>query len=141
MERVIVVLVLVAVAGLFALVLRRVSAPAEPAAPKSWTVPAQLHRGDFAHPDKAVLVVVFSSATCDNCVLVWDRVKAMATADVAVVNVAWQDQRAVHERYGIDAAPTTVVADREGVVRTSYVGAVSTLELRAALREVLADQQ
>jgi hypothetical protein len=128
------VLVLVAVAVAFALILRRLTGPSKPVAAKSWTVPVQLHRADFPVGEAAVLVVLFSSATCLGCEDVWERLEQLAGDDVAVENVSWQEQSAVHERYGIDAVPTTVVVDREGVVRGSFVGTVSTLELRAAIR-------
>lgn len=140
-ERLIVVAVLVVAAVAFAFVLRRLIAPAEPAAAKAWTVPVQLHRSDFADADgKAVLVVLFSSATCNGCAEVWERVEPLAGDDVAVANVVWQDQRAVHDRYGIDAVPTTVVADRSGVVRESFVGTMSTLEIRAAVNAARREQ-
>ena len=40
-------------------------------------------------------------------------------------------QRDVHERYRIDAVPTLVVADADGVVRASVVGPVSATDLWA----------
>jgi hypothetical protein len=134
LERLIAVVVLVAVAVAFALILRRLTGPSKPASAKSWTVPVQLHHADFPIGQTPVLVVLFSSATCTGCEDVWERLEQLATDDVAVENVSWQEQRAIHERYGVDAVPTTVVVDREGVVRESFVGTVSTLELRAAIR-------
>ncbi len=39
----------------------------------------------------------------------------------------------VHRRYDIDAVPILVVADKDGLVRASFAGAVSANELAEAL--------
>jgi hypothetical protein len=41
--------------------------------------------------------------------------------------------RQLHDRYGIDAVPTVVVADHEGVVRASFLGQPTAAELWSAL--------
>ncbi|HEY4332527.1 MAG TPA: hypothetical protein VGM78_08160, partial [Ilumatobacteraceae bacterium] len=43
--------------------------------------------------------------------------------------------RDLHTRYKIDAVPTLVIADREGVVRASFLGPVSATDLWAACAE------
>ena len=45
-------------------------------------------------------------------------------------------QPELHERYRIDAAPITVLVDREGVTRGSFVGAFSAPELWSAVAEL-----
>jgi hypothetical protein len=44
--------------------------------------------------------------------------------------------KAVHDRYGIDAVPTIVVADAAGVVAASYVGPVTATDLWATVAEL-----
>ena len=44
-------------------------------------------------------------------------------------------QRAVHDRYGIDAVPTTLVVDTSGVVVASFIGPVTATDLWAAVAE------
>ncbi len=96
-----------------------------------WSVPAQLERRDFADPDAERLVVVFSSDTCDACAKTWTQVNELvgAAADTAVERVSYQDRGDLHDRYGIDAVPTLLVADREGVVQRSFVGPPDATEL------------
>ena len=78
-------------------------------------------------------MVVFSSATCDACASTWERVQALADADTAVQDVSYQEHQKLHDRYGIDAVPTVVVADAEGAVVASFVGPPSETDLVTAL--------
>jgi hypothetical protein len=135
-ERLILGAVLVAVAVVVALVLQRRQGPDAPTQPTSWTVPAQLDRRDFTRPDAAWLVAVFSSATCDTCQGVVGKVGPLASPMVAVQEVEAARDRALQERYGIDAVPTVVVADAEGVVRASFVGTVTAADLWATLADL-----
>ena len=43
--------------------------------------------------------------------------------------------RALHERYAIEAVPTTLIADPEGVVVASFLGPVTATDLWAAVAE------
>jgi hypothetical protein len=134
-ERVVVAIVLVAVAVVVAVVLDRrgkADAPTQP----TWTVPGQLDRSDFAGPDVPWLVAVFTSATCGTCQGTWEKVQVLACDEVAVDEVEVTARKAVHDRYGIDAVPTLVVADADGVVRASFVGPVTATDLWAAVAEV-----
>jgi len=133
MERLAIAAVLVAVAVLVALVLqrRRPDAPTQPA----WSVPAQVDRQDFARPDAPWLVAVFTSATCSTCAGVYDKARALASDAVVVDDVELGERPREHERYAIDAVPTLVVADAEGVVRASFVGPVTATDLWAAVAE------
>jgi hypothetical protein len=96
-------------------------------------VPRQLHREDFPRPDAAWLVALFSSDTCEGCAPMWSRVAALESDDVAVVDVSWQADRALHERYQISGVPMLLVADADGVVRRAFVGSVSSTHLWAAV--------
>jgi hypothetical protein len=137
MGRLLIVVLLAAAAGVVALAIQRRSRPAAPVR-TGWTVPDQLDRADFARPDAAWLVVLFSSATCESCQGTWQKVAALESSAVAVEDVAYQANRDRHERYGIDAVPLVLVADGLGVVRTSFVGPPSAADLWASLAELRA---
>jgi hypothetical protein len=102
------------------------------------SVPGQLHREDFARPDASWLVVVFSSHTCDGCVSMAQKVAPLESDDVATCEVEYGSDRALHERYGIDAVPLVVMADSEGVVRRSFLGVVGATDLWNAMAELRA---
>jgi hypothetical protein len=118
-----------------ALVLRRRRLPDAPTQPVH-ELPVQLDRADFARPDAPWLVAVFSSATCHTCADVARKAKVLDTAEVAVVDVEFGAARDLHQRYGIDAVPIVVIADRDGVVKAGFVGPVSATDLWAAVAEV-----
>lgn len=130
---VIVIVVLVVAVAISALVRRR--APSAPA-PTGYHVPAQLHRADFARPDAEWLVVVFSSETCSACRGIWDKAQHLESAAVAVQEVEVTAAPVLHDRYGIDGVPTTVVADADGVVRASFLGPATATDLWASLAEL-----
>ncbi|HVX17332.1 MAG TPA: hypothetical protein VHA73_04810 [Acidimicrobiales bacterium] len=113
---------LIVVAVVVAWVLQRRTRPGAPVQGRTWAVPGQVHRPDFSSPDVPWLVAVFTSATCDSCAAVWAQAAPLASSTVAVQEVAWQGQRALHDRYGIEAVPTVLVIDSAGVVRASFVG-------------------
>ena len=100
-----------------------------------WSVPAQLDRADFDRPDAPWLVAVFTSSTCSSCSAVWERAQHLASDAVAVQELEHVRERALHERYGIEAVPATLVADAEGVVMASFVGPVTATDLWAAVAE------
>ncbi len=132
MTQVVVALVLVALGVAVAVAVRRRD-NRQPARGASWSVPVQLHRDDFDEPDARRLVVVFSSATCDACAATWQLVEELAPPGTATQRVSYQDHRGLHDRYGIDAVPTVVVADAEGVVVSSFVGPPGREDLVEAL--------
>lgn len=133
MTRIVLVVAVIAVAAVVALVLdrRRPEAPTQAA----WAVPAQLDRADFARPAAPWLVAVFTSATCDSCAKAMDKARVLASEDVAVEEVEVGARPDVHRRYHVDAVPTVVVADDEGVVRASFVGPPTATDLWAAVAE------
>jgi hypothetical protein len=133
-ERLIVAAVLVAVAAVAAVILSR--RRPDPPASAGWTVPAQLDRDDFARPEAPWLVVVFSSATCDTCAGVVGKAEVLEGPAVAVHDVEVGAEPGLHDRYGIDAVPTVVVADADGVVRASFVGPVNATDLWATVAEL-----
>ena len=133
MSRLIVAAALVLVAGIVAAALRR--RRPEPPTQTRWAVPAQLDRADFEHPDVAWLVVVFSSTTCESCEQAVAKAKVLASPEVAVQDVSYQEHPDLHQRYAIEAAPTIVLADAEGVVRASFVSTPTATDLWAAVAE------
>jgi thioredoxin-related protein len=133
MSRFIVALALVVVSGIIAGALRR--RRPEPPTQSAWAVPAQLDRADFDQPETPWLVVVFSSTTCESCQQAMAKASVLASPEVAVQDVAFQTHPDLHERYAIEAAPTIVIADPEGVVRASFVSTPTATDLWAAVAE------
>lgn len=138
MERLVIAVVLVALAVVVAVVLerRRPDAPTQ----ARWAVPSQLDRDDFSRPECPWLVAVFTSATCDSCAKVVAKAGPLESSEVAVEEVEYGVRPDLHRRYGIDAVPCIVMADAEGVVRASHVGPATATDLWATLAEVRASR-
>ena len=134
MDRLLIAAAIVAVVAAVALLLRRRSDVDSPTQAKH-LVPTQLDRGDFPGTDREWLLAVFTSATCSTCADVMRKAAVSASAAVAVAEIEWGADRTLHDRYGIDAVPTTILADREGVVRASFLGPVTATDLWAAVAE------
>jgi hypothetical protein len=128
---------IMATSVIVALVQRR-RRPADVPTQATASAPAQLDRHDFSGPEIDWLLVVFTSATCHTCADVANKARVAASAAVRVVEVEYGAERDLHRRYGIDAVPTTVLADRTGVVRASFMGPVSAADLWAAIAEARA---
>jgi len=134
MERLLIVAAVVGFAAGVAVVVRR--RRPEPPTQGKWPVPTQLDRADFDRRDAPWLVVVFSSTTCLSCADAVEKAEVLASADVVVQDVEVTASPDLHRRYGIDAVPVTVVADGDGVVRASFVGAPSATDLWAAVADL-----
>lgn len=135
MDRLVIVLPLLAVAVVVAFVVQR-RRPDAPSQPVEHVAPAQLDRSDFDGAARPWLVVAFTSATCDTCAGVWSKAQVLASDEVAAVEVEYGARKDLHERYSITAVPTLVIADAEGVVRRSFIGPTSATHLWAALAEL-----
>ena len=109
--------------------------PDAPTQGQSWAVPTHVDRADFERPDAPWLVAVFSSATCLACGATLDKARALESSAVAVQDVEAVADKAVHERYGVEAVPMVLVADVEGVVRASFLGEPTATDLWAAVAE------
>lgn len=133
MERLGIAAVVVVLSGALAAVLRR----RRPDAPTQDRVhvPRQLDRADFAGPDVAWLVAVFTSTTCESCTRATAKARVLAGPQVAYDEIPWQDRRDLHERYHVTDVPLICIADAQGVVQRSFVGAPSLDDLSAALAE------
>jgi hypothetical protein len=136
--RIVLAVVLVVVAALVAWLLERRRTPSPPTRDTA-TIPAQLDRRDFPRPDATWLVVLWSSRNCDSCQGLFEKIEPLASADVAVAEIEFQAEPELHRRYGIDAAPITLIVDDAGVTRASFAGAFSATDLWAKLAEVRAE--
>jgi len=134
MERLVIAAVLVAVAVVAALLIQR-RKPAAPTQPRTWEVPAQLDRADFAGPDVPWLVAVFTSSACESCARATAKAEVLASALVAYEEIPYQSRKDLHERYGIEIVPLIVVAGDDGVVRASFIGVPTATDLWAAVAE------
>lgn len=131
--RIIIGLVVLLVAGAVAVVFERRRSSAGAPVRDPFPVPRQLTRADFDRPEAPWLVALFSSTTCEGCAAMHDKVLAVASPEVVAVDVSFQADRELHERYEISGVPMVVIADGEGVVQRAFVGAVSATDLWAAL--------
>jgi len=132
--RLLIALVIVAVAAGVAYVVQRRRTPDAPTQ-RRYNVPEQLDRDDFDRPDAPWLVAVFTSDTCDKCADVASKAAVLATDEVAVQNVDFIADRALHDRYDVDAVPTLVIVDGAGVTRRSFLGPMTATDLWAAVAE------
>ena len=136
MERLVVAVALVALVAVIAFLAGRRRQADAPSQPRRWPVPAQLDRADFDGSDRPWLGALFTSATCDSCARVEQMVQPLASSQVAVTVLPWQEHKALHDRYGVEAVPCFVLADAEGVVRYGFVGSdVTATDLWAAVAE------
>jgi Thioredoxin len=133
--RLLIAVVLIALAAGVAAVLRRRQIADAPSQPRSWTVPAQIDRADFVRPDAPWLVVSFTSATCSTCAQIVAKVAVLASNTVAIDDVEYTARTETHRKYNIDAVPAVLIADAAGVVRRSFIGPISATDLWAAVAE------
>lgn len=132
MDRLVIAVAIMVVAGLIAEVVRRRRRADPPTQPRR-QLPSQLDRADF--DGDGWLVAVFSSDTCSTCADVIRKADVVRSADVTVAVVSFQERRDLHARYGIDAVPLVVVADADGVVRDGFLGPVTATDLWAAVAD------
>jgi hypothetical protein len=111
---------------------RRADAPTQ----ATVATPEQLDRQDFPHPERPWLVALFTSSTCESCQGLYEKARPLESDDVAVIELEYRAARALHERYHVDVAPLTLVADHDGVVQASFVGAFTATDLWNAVAEL-----
>lgn len=134
MDRLVTAVALAAVVLLVAWWAQRRARPDAPVR-TGYSVPQQVDRRDFHRPEAPWLVAVFTSGTCNSCAGVWDRARLLESDAVAVHEVEVVADRELHDRYGIEAVPTTVIVDSEGVVQRSFLGPLTATDLWAAVAE------
>ena len=133
MVSVVIAVAIAVVAGLIALLIRT-RRPAEPPTQREYGAPNQLDRRDFDAAEEW-LVVVFTSESCHVCADVMAKARVLESGSVAVREAEFTRHRRLHERYSIDAVPTTVISDSEGVVRRSILGPVTATDLWVAVAD------
>ncbi len=136
MERYVLALALLVVAVAIAVVLERRRTPASVPS-RRFRIPTHLDRLDFPEPGAPWLLAVFTSTTCDSCRGVLDAVEPLRSPDVAVADIAFQLERALHVKYEIDAVPAVVAVDAEGEVRASWLGAIDTGQLWSTVSDLV----
>ncbi|MFM7065111.1 MAG: thioredoxin family protein [Actinomycetes bacterium] len=136
MERIVVALVLAAVAAGIAVLTDRRRRHDAPTQPRTYAAPLQVDRAEFVRPDAEWLVLAFTSSTCGTCADVAAKVAVLEGPEVAVEVVDSVAQRDLHVRYQIEAVPIVAVAGADGVVQASFVGPVSATHLWGALAEL-----
>lgn len=134
MTRLLIALAIVAVAAGVAFIVQRRRVPDAPTQ-RRYNVPEQLDRADFVRPDAPWLVAVFTSDSCDKCAEVASKAAVLESEYVAVANVEFTTDREIHSRYQIDAVPTLVIVDADGVTRRSFLGPMTATDLWAAVAE------
>lgn len=135
MTRLIIAVAIVAFAVVAARVVRR-RRVVDPPTQRRYAVPEQLDRADFPRPDAPWLVAIFTSDTCDKCADVASKATVLASDEVAVTTVDFVQDRALHDRYRIDAVPTLVIADHAGVTQRGFLGPMTATDLWAAVAEL-----
>lgn len=136
MGRVVVALVVAAVAVAVAVLTDRSRRKDPPTQPRTYAAPLQVDRSDFPRPEAEWLVIAFTSSTCGTCADVSSKVAVLEGPETAVALVDAVDQQDLHTRYQVEAVPIVAVADAAGVVQASFVGPVSATHLWGALAEL-----
>lgn len=99
-------------------------------------MPTQIDRTDFAQPASEWLVLAFTSATCTTCADIERKARVLESQSVAVDVCEFTAQRELHKKYEIDAVPTLLIVDRDGVVQKGFLGPASATDIWAALARV-----
>jgi hypothetical protein len=134
MERLIVAVLIVAIAALVAIVARR-RRPTDAPTQGNYEAPTQLDRSDFPYSDRPWLLVAFTSASCHTCADSVAKARVAESSSVGFSEIEYSAHRDLHQRYAIDAVPTLVLADHEGVVHASFLGKVTATDLWMAIAE------
>jgi len=133
MNPVVLVAILALGATLVALAITRLRPPA--AATRAGTLPSHLSRHHFVAPDHRWLVAMFTAESCLSCAQVVDQIRGFESPSIAVQNIEVAREPALHKQYAIESVPTTLVVDREGLVRLAFVGPLSVTD-RTSIAEL-----
>jgi hypothetical protein len=61
------------------------------------------------------------------------KAQVVASKNVQVVDIEYSENKELHLKYNIEAVPTVVVSDSQGVVHKSFLGPVSATDLWAGI--------
>ena len=79
---------------------------------------------------------MFTSSSCDTCSEVVAKAAPLASSQVVVQEVEAKKDRELHDRYKIEAVPLVALIDTQGVVRSHFLGPISSSELWSSLAEL-----
>ena len=134
MDRFYLLLLVASVAGILAYKFQRRS-PDTPIR-TGWSIPDQVNREDFLSPDIPWLVAVFTSSSCETCSEVLSKAVLLDSSQVVVQEVEAKKDKDLHDRYKIEAVPLVALIDTQGVVRSHFLGPVSSSDLWSSLAEL-----
>ena len=134
MDRFYLLLLVASVAGILAYKFQRSSS--DTPVRTGWSIPDQVNRKDFLSPDIPWLVAVFTSSSCDTCSEVVSKTVPLASSQVVVHEVEAKKDKDLHDRYKIEAVPLVALIDTQGVVRSHFLGPVSSSDLWSSLAEL-----
>ena len=134
MERVYLLLLVASVAGLLAYKFQRRTSDAP--VRTGWSIPDQVNREHFLSPDIPWLVTVFTSSSCETCSEVLSKAVLLGSSQVVVHEVEAKKDKDLHDRYKIEAVPLVALIDTQGVVRSHFLGPVSSSDLWSSLAEL-----
>ena len=102
--------------------------------PFAFAAPTLLVRTDFPEAHKPWLLAVFTAEKCQSCAAVWDEAQKLVAAEpaasrVSLIEVESPSQKKLHRRYGIEAVPLTVAADKNGEVHACHLGLLTPTAL------------
>ena len=100
------------------------------------SMPTQVDRNDFSESNKEWLVLAFTSSTCTTCSDIERKAVVLRSRSVAVEICEFTSHREMHKKYAIDAVPTLLIADGQGVVHKGFLGPASATDIWAALARV-----
>ncbi|MCY4630152.1 MAG: hypothetical protein OXE75_04605 [bacterium] len=106
-------------------------------------VPTMLDRAAFDRAGvgasaKPWLVAVLTDSTCGTCSSTLERLEPLAGPTVEIVEVDATRHRGLHDSYGVDAVPFTLVADTDGAVQAWILGPPTAGDI-ASVQRVLDD--
>ncbi len=102
-------------------------------------IPISLEREAFVRAGvgegkKQWLVAVLTESSCRECSSALERLEPLSGADVEVVEVDADRHRQLHDSYGVDAVPFTLVADRHGTVQAWILGPPTARDIASVQR-------
>lgn len=103
--------------------------------------PTKIERNDFPENNADILGVVFTSKTCGSCEGVLAKARAAQSGKVDIINVDYEDEKGkkLHKKYQIEAVPTLVICDENGVVSHTYIGSMTATDLWASFAQARGD--
>jgi len=116
---------------------RRHASPAETEADHH--IPDHLDGTDFNNPDGRRMLVVFSSNKCDTCAVVVESAMKLDFPWLMVDVVDIETREGLHNKYGIDAVPVTLLAETSGHVVKSFLGPAGLALMKQAIADAWPD--